>query len=99
MALEPLFGYIGDEISKNWKRTLGLNSQQIWCSTEFALSFPERFQPITATAIYTVAIMFSSLVHLMLSQHPSLVKFLDFADNCQEGMKHQMRVQLSPNRA
>jgi hypothetical protein len=38
--------------------------------------------------------MFSSLVHLILSlsiSHPYLIKFHDFADNSQEGMKHQMR--------
>jgi hypothetical protein len=37
--------------------------------------------------------MFSSLVHLILSLsilYPYLIKFHDFADNSQEGMKHQM---------
>jgi hypothetical protein len=37
--------------------------------------------------------MFSSLVHLMLNlsiSYPYLIKFHDFADNIQEGMKHQM---------
>jgi hypothetical protein len=38
--------------------------------------------------------MFSRLVHLMLSlsiSYPYLIKFHDFEDNSQEGMKHQMR--------
>jgi len=38
--------------------------------------------------------MFSSLVHLILSlniSYPYLIKFHDFADNSQEGMKHQMK--------
>jgi hypothetical protein len=38
--------------------------------------------------------MFSSLVHLIRSlsiSYPYLIKFDDFADNSQEGMKHQMR--------
>jgi hypothetical protein len=38
--------------------------------------------------------MLSSLVHLMLSlniSHSYLVKFHDFAENSQEGMKDQMR--------
>jgi hypothetical protein len=38
--------------------------------------------------------MFPSLVHLTLSlsiPYPDLIKFHDFADNSQEGMKHQMR--------
>jgi len=38
--------------------------------------------------------MFSRLVHLILSlciSYPYLIKFHDFADNNQEGMKHQMR--------
>jgi hypothetical protein len=37
--------------------------------------------------------MFSSLVHLMLSlsiSYPYLIEFHDFADNIQQGMKHQM---------
>jgi hypothetical protein len=37
--------------------------------------------------------MFSSLVHLLLSlsiSYPYLIEFHDFADNIQEGMKHQM---------
>jgi hypothetical protein len=37
--------------------------------------------------------MFSSLLHLILSlsiSYPYLIKFHDFADNSQEGMKHQM---------
>jgi hypothetical protein len=37
--------------------------------------------------------MLSSLVHLMLSlsiSYPYLIEFHDFADNIQEGMKHQM---------
>jgi hypothetical protein len=54
-------------------------------------SFLERFQPITA-AMCAVAIYV--LVHLILSLsilYPDLIKFHDFADNSQEGMKHQMR--------
>jgi len=46
--------------------------------------------------------MFSSLVHLMLSlsiSYPYLIEFHDFADNVQQRMKHQMGVQLSPNRS
>jgi hypothetical protein len=38
--------------------------------------------------------MFSSLVHLILSlsiSYPYLIKFHYFADNSQEGTKHQMR--------
>jgi len=38
--------------------------------------------------------MFLSLVHLIPSlniSYPDLIKFHDFADNNQEGMKHQMR--------
>jgi hypothetical protein len=38
--------------------------------------------------------MFSSLVHLIPSlniSYPYLIKFDDFADNSQEGRKHQMR--------
>jgi hypothetical protein len=41
----------------------------------------------------TVAI--NVLVHLILSlsiSYPDLIKFHDFVDNSQEGMKHQMRV-------
>ncbi len=39
-------------------------------------------------------LMFSSLVHLILSlsiSYPYLIKFHYFADNSQEGIKHQMR--------
>jgi hypothetical protein len=48
--------------------------------------------------------MFLSLVHLILSlsiSYPYLIKLHYFADNSQEGMKHQMGggVQLRPNRA
>jgi hypothetical protein len=38
--------------------------------------------------------MFSSLVQSILSlriSYPYLIKFHDFADNSQEGMKHQMK--------
>jgi hypothetical protein len=38
--------------------------------------------------------MFSSLLHLILSliiSYPFLIKFHDFADNSQVGMKHQTR--------
>jgi hypothetical protein len=38
--------------------------------------------------------MFSTLVHLILSlsiSYPYLIKKIDFGDNSQEGMKHQMR--------
>jgi hypothetical protein len=38
--------------------------------------------------------MFSNLVHLILNlsiSYPYLIKFHDFVDNSQEGMKHQMR--------
>jgi hypothetical protein len=64
MAPEPLFGHIGDEISKNRKKmytwlqrgmklSLAANSMLNWvCSV---LSFPERFQPITTAAMCTVA--------------------------------------------
>jgi hypothetical protein len=37
--------------------------------------------------------VFLSLVHLLLSlsiSYPYLIKFHDFPDNSQEGMKHQM---------
>jgi hypothetical protein len=46
--------------------------------------------------------MFLSLVHLMLNfniSYPYLIKIHDFVDNSQEGMKHQMGVQLKPNMA
>ncbi len=45
-------------------------------------------------------VTFSSLRHLIPSlsiSYPDLIKFGDFADNSQEGMKHQMK--LRPNRA
>jgi hypothetical protein len=49
----------------------------------------------------TVAI--NVFVHLMLSfsiSYLDLIKFHNFADNIQEGMKHQMRgVELRPNSA
>jgi hypothetical protein len=53
--------------------------------------FLERFQPITA-AMCAGAI--NLLVHLILSLsilYPDLIRFHDFVDNSQEGMKHQMR--------
>jgi hypothetical protein len=53
--------------------------------------FPDRFQPITAAAMCTVAINFLELLMLNLSiSYPYFIKFHDFADNSQEGMKHQM---------
>ncbi len=56
--------------------------------------FPERFQPITAAAMCTVAINFLepgafNALNLSIS-YPYLIKFHDFAGNIQEGMKHQM---------
>jgi len=56
--------------------------------------FPERFQPITAAAMCTVAINFLepgafNALNLSIS-YPYLINFHDFAGNIQEGMKHQM---------
>ncbi len=55
--------------------------------------FPERFQPITAAAMCTVAInVLEPGAFNADSQYfiPYLIKFHDSADNIQEGMKHQM---------
>jgi hypothetical protein len=62
------------------------------------LSFLQSFQPITAAAMCTAVMnvlepgAFNAESQYFI--HPSLIKFHDFADNNQEGMKHQMGVQL-----
>jgi hypothetical protein len=55
---------------------------------------------MTAAAICTVAInVLEPGAFNAESQYPYLIKFHDFANNSQEGTKHQMGVQLSPNNA
>jgi hypothetical protein len=97
----PLFGHIGDEISKNRKK-----NKVHWASTGQKLNlvcskfsaklslpspfFPERLQPFTS-AMRTVAInVLKCRAFNLESQY--LIKFHDFVDNSHEGMKHhQMR--------
>ncbi len=76
------------------KRSLAANLVLNWVCP--VLSFPERLHQITAAAMCTGVIkMFSNLVQLILSlsiSYSYLIKFhkfRDFADNSQEGMKHQ----------
>jgi hypothetical protein len=85
------------------KCTLGLNGAQqgltlkltphlLLIRVQPVLFFSKRLQPITANAMCTVSIMLLSLTHLILSISCGyLIKFHDFANNNQEGMKHQMR--------
>jgi len=56
------------------------------------LSFRERFQPITAAAMCTLTIhvLEPGAFNLSIS-YPYLIKFHYFANNSQEGIKHQMR--------
>jgi hypothetical protein len=64
------------------KLSLAANLVLNWVYSGF--SFPERFQPITAAAICTVAINFlepgAFNAELSIS-YPYLIKFHDFADN------------------
>jgi hypothetical protein len=58
------------------------------------ISFPERLQTVTAAAMCPVIInVLEPSPFNPESQYfiPFLIKFHDFADNSQEGMKHQMR--------
>jgi hypothetical protein len=100
---KPPFGHIGmrfqkpgnkkyTELQGGVKLSLAANLALNWVCP--LLSFPERFQPITAAAMCTVTIMFSSLVYLILRlsiSYPYLIKLHDLADNSQEGIQQQMR--------
>ncbi len=100
-----MFGHIRDEILKNGeKKYTRLKRSSTRTETHISTTFAanpssacpffsrKRLQSITADAMFTVSIMLSSLTHLILSISCSyLIKFHDFADNNQEGMKHQMR--------
>jgi hypothetical protein len=66
---------------------LSLTANLVLNSVCPVLSFPERFQPITAAAVCAVAINFLEPGALMLSLSISY----SYLIKCQEGMKHQMR--------
>jgi len=106
MALEPrVWSHRGWEFKKQEKNVHWASrghetqfSSKFGAKTEFALSFLFLScfnQSLLLLQLSVVWLeMFPSLVHLTLSlsiSYPDLIKFHDFADNSQEGMKHQMR--------
>jgi hypothetical protein len=92
----PLFRHIRDEISKKWGKKVHWAStgHQTQFSSKFGaklgyvLSFPERFQPITATAMCTVARLEWPSTHQCTIQ---TFPFCDFMD----GMKLSHRGQFT----
>jgi hypothetical protein len=67
------------------------------------LSFPERFQPIAAAAMYTVTINVPELMHLMLSLSISYLYLNRISWLCRQHPREDEAsnwgVQLRPNRA
>ncbi len=100
----PLFGHIGDEISENRKKkgtmelqggmklSLAANLVLNWVCPVLFFSWTPSTNQCCRYVYCRYKCSRASCIYLILSiSYPYLIKFHDFADNSQKGMKRQMR--------